>query len=580
MANHNLPTLTSTYADFVTEMDARMDDISIGFDPALTAVTNQATGTIRWVAASNKWEKWSGTAWGNLSNSYAINISGSAATATTATTASTLAVARNINGVAFDGSAAISVNLVNSLTINNSGSGVASGSTFNGGSAITISYNSVGAPSTAGTNATGTWPISITGNAATATTAGSVTNGVYTTGDQTIAGTKTFSSNIVGNLTGNVTGNASTATTAQNTRKGGGEKISNLANGDLAMVNNTSGIYNTANGYKALEKNTVGSGNTAFGAFSLIANWGGSDNTAVGVTSLYSNTTGGSNTAIGDQAMYSNTDGDDNTAVGQYALRANTTARGNTAVGRYALSSNNTGFDNTAVGRAALSNLTGYNFRNTAIGADALLNVSSMSSNNTAVGADALKSITLGFGGCTGLGFNAQVTAGDQVQLGSSSTTTYVYGTVQNRSDLRDKADVRDTTLGLSFINALRPVDYKWDMREDYRPAAPKLEEDATAEQIAAHKAATQVWLEAVKQDNLVHDGSKKRNRYHHGLIAQEVKEVIDQQGIDFGGYQDHKLSGGNDVLSIGYDELIAPLIKAVQELTARVKQLEQSVVT
>ena len=42
---------------------------------------------------------------------------------------------------------------------------------------------------------------SINGNSAT------VTNGVYTTGNQTIAGTKTFSSDIVGNLDGNVTGN-------------------------------------------------------------------------------------------------------------------------------------------------------------------------------------------------------------------------------------------------------------------------------------------------------------------------------------------------------------------------------------
>jgi hypothetical protein len=39
---------------------------------------------------------------------------------------------------------------------------------------------------TDGTNATGTWGIGITGNA------GSVTNGVYTTGDQSIGGTKTF----------------------------------------------------------------------------------------------------------------------------------------------------------------------------------------------------------------------------------------------------------------------------------------------------------------------------------------------------------------------------------------------------
>ena len=45
----------------------------------------------------------------------------------------------------------------------------------------------------------GTWGISISGNAATATTAttaGTVTNGVYTTGDQSIAGQKTFTGKI------------------------------------------------------------------------------------------------------------------------------------------------------------------------------------------------------------------------------------------------------------------------------------------------------------------------------------------------------------------------------------------------
>jgi hypothetical protein len=61
----------------------------------------------------------------------------------------------------------------NPLTINNGGAGAASGATFNGSSAVTISYNTVGAPSTSGTGASGTWGISITGSAASA---GSVTN--------------------------------------------------------------------------------------------------------------------------------------------------------------------------------------------------------------------------------------------------------------------------------------------------------------------------------------------------------------------------------------------------------------------
>ncbi len=35
-------------------------------------------------------------------------------------------------------------------------------------------------------------------------------------------------------------------------------------------------------------------------------------------------------------------------------------------------------------------------------------------------------------------------------------------------------------------------------------------------------------------------------------------------------------MKGGNDVITIGYDELIAPLIKAVQELTAQNKELKE----
>jgi len=53
--------------------------------------------------------------------------------------------------------------VANALTINNSGSGVASGSTFNGSGAVTVSYNTIGAPSTTGTNASGTWAINVTG---------------------------------------------------------------------------------------------------------------------------------------------------------------------------------------------------------------------------------------------------------------------------------------------------------------------------------------------------------------------------------------------------------------------------------
>jgi hypothetical protein len=65
--------------------------------------------------------------------------------------------------------------VANSVTFNTSG-GAAAGSTFNGSAARTVDYSTVGAPSTTGTNASGTWGISISGNAATATSATSATS--------------------------------------------------------------------------------------------------------------------------------------------------------------------------------------------------------------------------------------------------------------------------------------------------------------------------------------------------------------------------------------------------------------------
>lgn len=75
----------------------------------------------------------------------------------------------------------------NALTMNNSGSGAASGTTFNGSAAQTISYNTIGAPSITGTNATGTWPIDVTGSAGTAAavSGGGANRLVYQTGSST-----------------------------------------------------------------------------------------------------------------------------------------------------------------------------------------------------------------------------------------------------------------------------------------------------------------------------------------------------------------------------------------------------------
>jgi hypothetical protein len=54
----------------------------------------------------------------------------------------------------------------------------------------------------------------------------------------------------------------------------------------------------------------------------------------------------------------------------------------------------------------------------------------------------------------------------------------------------------------------------------------------------------------------------------------------MDTMGIDFGGYQDHTVKGGQDKLSISYTELIAPMIKAIQELKIEVNMLKAQVET
>ena len=215
---------------------------------------------------------------------------------------------------------------------------------------------------------------------------------------------------------------------------------------------------------------------------------------------------------------------------------------------------------------------------------------SPMASQTYAIGDQALNA-SLQFINTVGLGASSNVTGNNQIQLGSPSVTVFSQNAIQLRSDIRDKADVRPTSLGLDFIKALKPVDYRWDVREFYRTVMPSppvflAEASSEGEQIAyksamvAYEIAIKEWQESSKTENLKPDGTKKRSRFHHGLIAQDVEELIRSSGQDFGGFQDHKRSGGQDVLSVGYSELIAPLIKAIQELAQSNEELRARITT
>jgi hypothetical protein len=352
--------------------------------------------------------------------------------------------------------------------------------------------------------------------------------------------------------------------------RGGSNIANNTVVGNDALSANTFGQNNTAVGVNTLKTNTDGISNTAIGSFSMEKNTVGDDNVGLGTSALYNNTTGNNNTATGSTSLYSNTTGFNNSANGFGVLYYNTTGINNSATGVTALRYNTSGNENTATGSQSLYfNSTGYD--NTANGVNALYS-NTIGYNNTAIGVQA-GSNNVSFYNITCLGYNAQVNGSDQIQLGSGVTTCYTYGALNNRSDLRDKTEVRDTVLGLDFINSLRAVDYKWDMREDYKSEMPIQGELSDEDfQIVMDE-----WLESVKLDNITHDGTHTRTRYHHGLIAQEVQDIIEASGVDFGGFQDHSVNGGQDVLSIGYTELIAPMIKAIQELTARINLLENN---
>lgn len=343
----------------------------------------------------------------------------------------------------------------------------------------------------------------------------------------------------------------------------------NTALGSYALRYNKTGRGNIGVGRNAAHANESGNYNTAVGtnAYSGSVQAGNNDepksadfNTAMGYNALFYTKTGSENVGIGHHTGYRNVDGHSNVYVGGNAGRDGYSSNRCTGIGFEALKDQNNGHDNVAVGARAAANFQTLN-SSVAIGDSALL--------------FDLEGLPLTRGDyVVGIGKQSRVSGDQQIQLGVSTQTTYAYGAVQNRSDRRDKADIEDTQLGLDFINKIRPVDFKWNYRDDYVEEYQEEEErDFFNEDTQTMEKET---VTVTKTRRLPNDGSKKRSRKHHGVIAQEVRDVMEEAQVEFGGFQDHSINGGNDVLSIGYEEFIAPLIKAVQELTARVTELEK----
>ena len=337
---------------------------------------------------------------------------------------------------------------------------------------------------------------------------------------------------------------------------GGGGSQTNTAIGGSALINNTpsgsqDGQFNTALGSLALEKNTTGAFNTGLGCYSLFGNTGGYQNTAVGYYSLNANQAN-FNTAVGYESLANNSSGINNTAVGYVSLANNSSGINNTAVGIQALELNTSGNDNTAMGVNALKSTTGL--ENTSVGSQTLF-FNTTGSYNTAVGYQAGSGTGTGITGasfntylgymtgCTGnisytnstaVGYDATITANNQIVLGTSAESVYVPGA--------------------TGIFAVGPITaFSFTSTSDYR----------------AKKEVTSLKLDEYSVDKLkpVYFKFKKDNKESIGLIAHELQE-----------YYPFLVEGekdGEKTQSVNYIGLIGVLIKEVQDLKKRVSYLE-----
>lgn len=313
----------------------------------------------------------------------------------------------------------------------------------------------------------------------------------------------------------------------------------NTAIGEQSLGSLRDGSLNTAAGFATQSRAVSSSYTVALGAQALRLNPLGNRNTAAGYEGLYSSL-GNLNTVSGYQSgKFSNADR--LTAVGYQSL-LNSTSSENTAVGVKALSTNTTGKNNTAVGdQALLRNINGSG--NTVMGDSAAARYSmwyaTLIGNKTGITGSS-------YANTTAMGNEAVVTASNQIRFGNTAVVS-IGGTVgwSTISDARFKSDICDDVPGLPFLTRLRPVSY------------------------IVNTSKVKSTLHSEKSD----EASSAQQR-QSGFIAQEVLQVATNLGFAFSGVDlpQHE----NDFYGLRYETFVVPLIKAMQELSARIEYLKQ----
>lgn len=168
-------------------------------------------------------------------------------------------------------------------------------------------------------------------------------------------------------------------------------------------------------------------------------------------------------------------------------------------------------------------------------------------------------------------------------------------GTIQT-SDSSQKTDIEATPLGLDFIRALKPRQWRWreggktlvkvgerqviDEVRDYSDEEVTEEVALLGDDGKERKAQLKkmVRVERVVEKERTVDveewQSRPGRRLHHGLLADEVQQALTAAGkttADFGGFVDPSVEDPSDTSPKGlnYSQFIAPLVAAVQQLAS-----------
>jgi len=230
--------------------------------------------------------------------------------------------------------------------------------------------------------------------------------------------------------------------------------------------------------------------------------------------------TGQANVAIGKSAMLNATTGFSNVALGAGAGQSLTTGLANVLIGSTAGINISTGPANVCVGQAAGANLTANSAQNTFIGNETGNGIANLTGfGNTCIGVNATPSSASAF---------LEFTLGSSVNVLRCQQTS-----ITSLSDARDKKEITELSAGLDFVKTLKPVEFVWDDRDE----------------------------------NGRHDIKD------FGFIAQDLKKS--QEDAELADTLKLVYESNPEKLEASYGKLIPILVKAIQDLSAKVEALE-----